>query len=60
MMTTLTITLPHTPRCLSPNAKAPLTQRGAIVAGYKKTSAKRRARTMAGAVMPSGNKPLRI
>ena len=49
-MTTLTITLPHTPRCLSPNAKAPLTQRGAIVAGYKKTSAKRRARTMAGAV----------
>lgn len=28
MMTTLTITLPHTPRCLSPNAKAPLTQRG--------------------------------
>ena len=36
MMTTLTITLPHTPRCLSPNAKAPLTQRGAIVAGYKK------------------------
>ena len=50
MMTTLTITLPHTPRCLSPNAKAPLTQRGAIVAGYKKTSAKRRARTMAGAV----------
>lgn len=50
MMTTLTITLPHTPRCLSPNAKAPLTQRGAIVAGYKKTSAKRRARTMAWAV----------
>ena len=50
MMPTLTITLPHTPRCLSPNAKAPLTQRGAIVAGYKKTSAKRRARTMAGAV----------
>ena len=50
MMTTLTITLPHTPRCLSPNAKAPLTQRGAIVAGYKKTSAKRRARTRAGAV----------
>ena len=50
MMTALTITLPHTPRCLSPNAKAPLTQRGAIVAGYKKTSAKRRARTMAGAV----------
>lgn len=50
MMTTLTITLPHTPRCLSPNAKAPLTQRGAIVAGYKKTAAKRRARTMAGAV----------
>lgn len=28
MMTTLTITLPHTPRCLSPNAKVPLTQRG--------------------------------
>ena len=50
MMTTLTITLPHTPRCLSPNAKAPLTQRGAIVAGYKKTAAKSRARTMAGAV----------
>lgn len=47
MMTTLTITLPHTPRELSPNAKAPLTQRGAIVAGYKKTAAKRRARTMA-------------
>lgn len=46
-MNSLTITLPHTPRCLSPNAKAPLTQRGAIVAGYKKTAAKRRARTMA-------------
>lgn len=43
MMTTLTITLPHTPRCLSPNAKAPLTQRGAIVAGYKKTAAHIRA-----------------
>lgn len=28
MMTTLTITLPHTPRCLSPNAKAPLSRRG--------------------------------
>ena len=28
MMTTLTITLPHTPRCLSPNAKAPLCERG--------------------------------
>lgn len=28
MMTTLTITLPHTPRELSPNAKTPLTQRG--------------------------------
>jgi len=50
MMTTLTITLPHTPRCLSPNAKAPLTPRGALVAGYKKTAAKSRARTMAGAV----------
>lgn len=49
-MNSLTITLPHTPRELSPNAKAPLTQRGAIVAGYKKTAAKRRARTMAGAV----------
>lgn len=47
MMTTLTITLPHTPRCLSPNAKAPLTQRGAIVAGYKKTAAKSRARNIA-------------
>lgn len=46
-MTTLTITLPHTPRCLSPNAKAPLTQRGAIVAGYKKTAAKSRARNIA-------------
>lgn len=44
MMTTLTITLPHTPRCLSPNAKAPLTQRGAQVAGFKKTAAKSRAR----------------
>lgn len=32
MMTTLTITLPHTPRCLSPNAKAPLSPRGAMVA----------------------------
>lgn len=50
MMTTLTITLPHTPRELSPNAKTPLTQRGAVVAGYKKTAAKSRARTMAGAV----------
>ena len=47
MMTTLTITLPHTPRCLSPNAKAPLTQRGAIEAGYKKTAAKSRARNIA-------------
>lgn len=47
MMTTLTISLPHTPRCLSPNAKAPLTQRGAIVAGYKKTAAKSRARNIA-------------
>lgn len=46
-MNSLTITLPHTPRELSPNAKAPLTQRGAQVAGYKKTAAKRRARTMA-------------
>lgn len=50
MMTTLTITLPHTPHCLSPNAQAPLTQRGAQVAGFQKTAAKRRARTMAGAV----------
>ena len=50
MMTTLTITLPHTPRCLSPNAKAPLTQRGAIVANKKKVSAKQRARTMAWAI----------
>ena len=47
MMTTLTITLPHTPRELSPNAKTPLTQRGAIVAGYKKTAAKSRARNIA-------------
>lgn len=47
MMTTLTITLPHTPRCLSPNAKAPLTQRGAQVAGFKKTAAKSRARNIA-------------
>lgn len=47
MMTSLTITLPHTPRCLSPNAKAPLTSRGAVVAGYKRTAAKRRARNMA-------------
>lgn len=30
MMTTLTITLPHTPRELSPNAKTPLTQRGPL------------------------------
>lgn len=49
-MNSLTITLPHTPRELSPNAKAPLTQRGAIVAGYKKTAAKRRARQLAWAV----------
>lgn len=49
-MTTLTITLPHTPRCLSPNAKVPLTQRGAIVENKKKVSAKQRARTMAWAV----------
>nr|DAW94889.1 MAG TPA: hypothetical protein [Bacteriophage sp.] len=27
-MNSLIITLPHTPRCLSPNAKTPLTQRG--------------------------------
>lgn len=47
MMTTLTITLPHTPRCLSPNAKAPLTQRGAQVAGFKKTAATSRARNIA-------------
>lgn len=47
MMTTLTITLPHTPRCLSPNAKAPLSPRGAMVAGYKKTAAKSRARNIA-------------
>ncbi len=47
MMTTLSITLPHTPRCLSPNAKAPLTQRGAQVAGFKKTAAKSRARNIA-------------
>lgn len=46
-MNTLTIILPHTPRELSPNAHAPLTQRGAIVAGRKKASAKRRARHMA-------------
>ena len=38
-MDSLKITLPHTPRCLSPNAKAPLTPRGAMVAGYKKTAA---------------------
>lgn len=50
MMTTLAITLPHTPRCLSPNAKAPLTQRGAVVANKKKVSAKQRARTMAWAI----------
>lgn len=46
-MNSLTITLPHTPRELSPNAKAPLTQRGAQVAGFKKTAAKRRARQLA-------------
>lgn len=46
-MNSLTITLPHTPRCLSPNAKTPLTPRGAIVAGYKKTAAKSRARNIA-------------
>ena len=50
MMTTLTITLPHTPRELSPNAKTPLTQRGAVVANKKKVSAKQRARHMAWAV----------
>ena len=50
MMTTLTITLPHTPRELSPNAKTPLTQRGAIVANKKKVSAKQRARTTAWAI----------
>lgn len=50
MMTTLTITLPHTPRELSPNAKTPLTQRGTIVANKKKVSAKQRARTMAWAI----------
>lgn len=49
-MTTLTITLPHTPRCLSPNAKTPLTQRGAVMANKKKVSAKQRARHMAWAV----------
>lgn len=36
MMTTLTITLPHTPRCLSPNAKAPLTPRGGPGGGIQK------------------------
>lgn len=50
MITTLSITLPHTPRCLSPNAKLPLTQRGAVVANKKKVSAKQRARHMAWAV----------
>lgn len=37
---------PHSP-VFVPNAKAPLTQRGAIVAGYKKTAAKSRARNIA-------------
>lgn len=50
MITTLSITLPHTPRCLSPNAKLPLTQRGAVVANKKKVSAKQHARHMAWAV----------
>lgn len=49
-MTTLTITLPHTPRCLSSNAQTPLTPRGAVVANKKKVSAKQRARHMAWAV----------
>ena len=49
-MNSLTITLPHTPRCLSPNAKTPLTQRGAVVANKVKVSAKQRARHMAWAV----------
>lgn len=46
-MNSLTITLPHTPRVLSPNASTPLTRGGAIVANKKKVSAKRRARHMA-------------
>lgn len=49
-MISLTITLPHTPRELSPNASAPLTKRGAQVAGFKKTAAKRRARQLAWAM----------
>lgn len=47
----------HADHYLAPYAALPVAQRqgpshaeGAIVAGYKKTSAKRRARTMAGAV----------
>ncbi len=46
-MNSLTITLPHTPRVLSPNASTPPHTRGAIVANKKKVSAKRRARHMA-------------
>lgn len=46
----LSISLPHTPRCLSPNAAVPLTKRGAQVAGFKKTAAKRRARQLAWAM----------
>lgn len=47
MLDAIKITLPHTPRELSPNAKAPLTMRGAVVANRKKVAAKRRAKTMA-------------
>lgn len=46
-MSRLVIDMPHPPRELSPNAKTPLTQRGALVAGFKKTAAKSRARQLA-------------
>ncbi|MBT9449977.1 hypothetical protein ICN84_07805 [Akkermansia glycaniphila] len=49
-MNTLTITLPHSPRVLSPNARVPLTMRGAVVANKRKVAAKRRARHMAWAM----------
>lgn len=46
-MSRLVIDMPHPPRELSPNAKAPLSARGALVAGVKKTVAKKRCRDMA-------------
>lgn len=49
-MNTLTITLPHTARVLSPNASAPISMRGAMTAARKKIAAKKRAKEKAWAI----------